>query len=195
MKFLAVASMAGLASGGYALASSATDANYGGSADVRAAHAPSTHSSDEDESSEANAPGSSTTAVEAAETTDTETKTASATPSPDLEGLCKAYRAHKEGNPDGWKRSAAFQVLITTAGGDDAVSAYCLTLIGPAATHAGKPTDLPGRPTDRPGPTSHPSDSESSGDATESESDEAPAPDVTDNAGSAHRPGHSSTHH
>ncbi len=51
-----------------------------------------------------------------------------ATPSPALAGLCQAWlsRPHQHGAAD---ESAAFRVLIATAGGKDAVTAYCTSVL------------------------------------------------------------------
>lgn len=64
------------------------------------------------------------------------------TPSPSLSGLCHAYQAGamSHGNV---ANNPAFTALIRAAGGTDSVAAYCVTLIGPAPTHHGRPTDLP----------------------------------------------------
>lgn len=68
--------------------------------------------------------------------------TPAGTPSPSLPGLCHAYQAGamSHGNV---ANNPAFTALIRAAGGTDNVAAYCVTLIGPAPTHHGKPTDLP----------------------------------------------------
>ena len=79
--------------------------------------------------------------------------TPAGTPSPSLNGLCHAYQAGamSHGNV---ANNPAFTALIRAAGGTDNVAAYCVTLIGPAPTHHGKPTDLPthaaAHPTDGP---------------------------------------------
>lgn len=54
-------------------------------------------------------------------------------PSPSLAGLCRSWlaRPHVNGKADS---SAAFTVLVTTAGGQDSVDAYCTTLLGAAPT-------------------------------------------------------------
>lgn len=174
-KLTAIAAMAGLAGGGYTLASAASrDSGHTDSSVLaQSAHPSKSHTPDADESSEA-----------ATEGTDETSAAASGTPTPNLNGLCNAFRAHKVDNPDGWKQSAAFQVLVKAAGGDDNASleAYCLTLVGPARTpEHGKPTDLPGKPTDHPGNGDHsgrPTSSHSP-DADESESAEAPEPSDT----------------
>lgn len=53
-----------------------------------------------------------------------------ATPSPSLEGLCKAYTAGAGADHGKALDNPAFTVLITTAGGEDKVSAYCTDLLG-----------------------------------------------------------------
>ncbi|MBV9594369.1 MAG: hypothetical protein JO147_11330 [Actinobacteria bacterium] len=56
-------------------------------------------------------------------------------PNPSLSGLCNAWlsKPHEHGNAD---NSAAFTMLVTAAGGIDAVDGYCLQLLGrtPSAT-------------------------------------------------------------
>ena len=91
----------------------------------------------------------------------------SATPSPSLRGLCQSWlsRPHEHGKAD---TNPAFTVLVTAAGGKDAVQGYCTTLLS-----AG-----PGQPT--------PSDS--STDPTESDSAEP-----TESATPSHPAGKPST--
>jgi hypothetical protein len=93
----------------------------------------------------------------------------SATPSPSLVGLCKAWLARPSdaGKADS---SAAFTVLLTTAGGVDAVDGYCTDLLAASTHPAGRSTDQPslpsqasdhptGKPSDLPThPTGEPSD-------------------------------------
>lgn len=95
----------------------------------------------------------------------------SASPSPSLFGLCHAYRASVGDNPGKALDNPAFTHLITTAGGKDAVAAYCTALLKthrgkahashPAGTHATHPTSRK-RPTSAPSthptgaPTAHP---------------------------------------
>lgn len=66
----------------------------------------------------------------------------SATPSPSLRGLCQSWlsRPHEHGKAD---TNPAFTVLVTAAGGSDAVQAYCTTLLSTA----------PGQPTPSDSPT------------------------------------------
>ncbi|MFC4146912.1 hypothetical protein ACFO0M_11705 [Micromonospora mangrovi] len=71
------------------------------------------------------------------------------TPSPNLVGLCRAYRAGAGDNPGKALENPAFRVLITTAGDQEKVAAYCDTLLA----------DAKGRPSGKPAPTatrSHP---------------------------------------
>lgn len=63
------------------------------------------------------------------------------TPSPSLVGLCRAYGAGVATSHGKALDNPAFTVLITTAGGKDAVPAYCATLL--AGAPGGKPTALP----------------------------------------------------
>lgn len=92
-------------------------------------------------------------------------------PSPNLEGLCKAYAAKPEGERGKALESPAFQALITEAGGLDKVTEFCTTLlpsakptVKPSTPGGGKPSSVPGgggpsaKPTERPGgPTVSPS--------------------------------------
>jgi hypothetical protein len=69
------------------------------------------------------------------------------TPSPNLVGLCRAYRAGAGDNPGKALENPAFGVLITTAGDKEKVAAYCDGLLANAK----------GRPTAKPRPTGTPS--------------------------------------
>lgn len=92
----------------------------------------------------------------------------SGTPSPSLRGLCQSWlsRPHQHGQAD---TNPAFTVLVSTAGGQDAVTGYCTTLLSTAAsqptpsasptgsspTGSGSPSHTKGKPS--PVPTlSHP---------------------------------------
>jgi hypothetical protein len=83
-----------------------------------------------------------------------------ATPSPSLVGLCTAYLAGAGADHGKALESPAFSALITAAGGNDKVDAYC-TGIGvttPGSGHeSGEATTHPtGEPTSHPGATDHP---------------------------------------
>ncbi len=65
----------------------------------------------------------------------------SASPSPNLVGLCRAYGAGVGDAKGKAASSPAFTVLVTAAGGDEAVPAYCTTVL--ASAPGGKPTELP----------------------------------------------------
>jgi hypothetical protein len=70
------------------------------------------------------------------------TEDASAAPTPNLEGLCKAFQASDKSAHGKALDSAAFTALATAAGGKDGIATYCVTLVGePKAT--GKPTAKP----------------------------------------------------
>jgi hypothetical protein len=77
----------------------------------------------------------------------------SASPSPSLVGLCRAYSAGVATAKGKALDNPAFTVLITAAGGEDAVAAYCDGVL--AAAPGGKPTALP-TPTNTHKPTTHP---------------------------------------
>ncbi len=103
-----------------------------------------------------------TTATTAATTTETESE--KSTPTPNVNGLCKAFQAHKK--LDGaWLESAAFATLATAAGSEDpaTIATYCVGVVGePKAkpvkpTPTNKPTDA-GKPTAKPTPTNKPTD-------------------------------------
>jgi hypothetical protein len=77
----------------------------------------------------------------------------SATPNPSLIGLCRAYGAGVATSHGKALDNPAFTVLISAAGGKDAVAAYCTTVL--AAAPGGKPTALP-TPTNTHKPVTHP---------------------------------------
>ena len=65
-------------------------------------------------------------------------------------GLCNAF-AHGKGAGKAADRSVAFRNLVTAAGGEDKVEAYCASVEHPSAHSKGKPADHPqGKPTDQP---------------------------------------------
>ena len=69
----------------------------------------------------------------------------SASPSPSLVGLCRAYKAGAGDNPGKALENPAFSVLITTAGDQEKVAAYCDTLLA-----AQKGDKAPAGPSARP---------------------------------------------
>ena len=73
--------------------------------------------------------------------TESESPEPQATPSPSLVGLCRAYGAGVADAKGKALENPAFTVLITTAGGKDAVPAYCTALL--ATAPGGRPTALP----------------------------------------------------
>ena len=75
---------------------------------------------------------------------------AKGSPSPNLVGLCRAYRAGAGDNAGKALESAAFRALVTTAG-DERLAAYCDTLL--AAEKAGRRDRPPPPPTRRAGRT------------------------------------------
>ena len=173
-KLLTLTGVAVAASGGIALAAStgnlpnplphsshASPTASSAIASHRAALATAASSAQESSSSSASvsatasASGSGTSAGASASTSTS--KTASA-PSPSLIGLCHAWLAkpHLQGNAD---TSAAFTVLVTKAGGTDAVNTYCTSLLArpsPTATES-EPGHSTGKPSAVPSATpSHP---------------------------------------
>ena len=83
-----------------------------------------------------------------------------ATPSPSLVGLCTAYLAGAGADHGKALESPAFSALITAAGGQDKVDAYCASrgVTAPGSTHTTPaPGEHPtGQPSTHPGPTEHP---------------------------------------
>lgn len=167
---IATAAVVALTSGGFALANSA--------------HLPLLPDQASDQATESVAktpkPTETTTtetteSTEAAETeTPTETTT-EATPTPNFEGLCKAYQATDRDHGKSLD-SAAFTALTTQAGAAG-IEAYCVALIGepketgkPSVlpTPTAKPTDQPtGKPSVLPTPTDKPTDKPSPGKPTD----------------------------
>jgi len=129
-KFLALATVAGIAGGGYTLACMTSGADDGQTNSV--ALADQTSQTTTAITSEVDDP-SSRSAVNApiASTSTRIDSTPESTPTPNLRGLCTAFRAHHEDNPDHWKSSTAFQILIRAAGGSDlrTVTTYCATVV------------------------------------------------------------------
>jgi len=156
------------ASGGIALASAETGSqpsdpgrvlptNAASQAQVHAgpvlAQHPSGQPSEPDETDETEAP-------ESPEPSDAPDSESQGTPTPSLVGLCHAWLAGAGAEHGKARSNPAFTVLITAAGGSDAVDAYCTTLLGASPSPSGEDSDEPAPPhPDRPshpGPTSHP---------------------------------------
>jgi hypothetical protein len=94
------------------------------------------------------------------------------TPSPNLNGLCHAWLAGAGAEHGKARSNPAFSVLVSTAGGSDAVAGYCTELLGSSTHPSGDDSDepepgetespgshpTPSHPnrTSHPGPTSHP---------------------------------------
>lgn len=102
-------------------------------------------------SGSATSPGSSGATDPSGSTTPSESPDDTSVPSPNLEGLCRAFQATDRADTGGSLDSAAFQALAAEAGGADRIATYCVDLIGPPKQTA-KPTDTP-TPTTRPSPT------------------------------------------
>lgn len=89
--------------------------------------------------------------ADATGTTEDASPTDASAPTPNLEGLCKAFQASDKSAHGKALDSAAFTALATAAGSTDGIATYCVTLVGePGAT--GKPTAKPthaatGKPT------------------------------------------------
>jgi hypothetical protein len=144
-----VLAVAALLAGGSGIAIAAT-ANTSSHPVPKPVASHSTESDEPSETSESDAPDGDSNESES------ESAHSPGTPTPSLEGLCNAYQAGATSNPGKALQSAAFQVLVAAAGGEDKLATYCTDLIGPATTHShGKPSDVPphatpshpGRPT------------------------------------------------
>lgn len=79
--------------------------------------------------------------VREVKTTDDATPHPNATPSPSLMGLCQAYTSGVADSKGKALDNPAFTVLITAAGNESAVPAYCTALL--ATKHTGKPSAHP----------------------------------------------------
>jgi hypothetical protein len=93
-----------------------------------------------------------------------------ATPSPSLIGLCTAYLAGPEAEHGKVLESPAFTALITAAGGQDNVDAYC-TSLGITAPGSGRGNGSP---------TAHPTGEPSHPNATDHPTGEPSHPNATD---------------
>jgi len=154
---IATGAIVAMTSGGFALANSA--------------HLPILPDQASDQATESVAKTPKPSETETATETPTETESAetegadeSTAPTPNFEGLCKAFQATDRSLKGSSLTSAAFTALATEAGSADpaAIATYCVGLIGePKVT--GKPTDKPTpttkpTPTDKPTPTAKPTD-------------------------------------
>jgi hypothetical protein len=98
----------------------------------------SAESSDSDEPSGSDTGSESGSGSESASGSDTGSPSSS--PSPSLRGLCTAWLAHPQ-NDSKLSTNPAFSVLVTAAGGMDAVNGYCTTLLASVApSHPAHPT-------------------------------------------------------
>ncbi len=170
-KVAALAALAAAATGGIALA--AATGNLPGPLQDTAhsafgAPAVATDAADpSDEPSESVEPTQA--APQAPVLTGSETSSGSASPSPSLDGLCKAFQAKATSNPGKALANPAFSVLVSAAGGTDKVTDFCVTRVGPAATHGVPPTHPAGAPSTHAGdhptgaPATHPTGARPSG--------------------------------
>ena len=107
------------------------------------------------------------------------------TPTPSLVGLCKAWEAHQDNRGSNGKSqdSAAFRVLIATAGGVNSVNGFCVSLL---ATASNTPES-----TDHPTPPVHPTDTGKPSDVTGGRPSDVTLPPAAGNStgrGGAARP-------
>jgi cell division protein FtsN len=163
---IATGAIVALTSGGFALANSA--------------HLPilPDQASDQATESVAKTPKpSETTASETPTETPTETPVESTdaadpstAPTPNLEGLCKAFQATDRSDKGSSLDSAAFTALATAAGSVDGIATYCVGLIGePQQT---------GKPSDKPTPTAKPTPTDTGKPETPGQPDDAGKPDT-----------------
>ena len=150
---IATAAVVALTSGGFALASSTPLPLLPDQASDQATESVAKTPKPTETTTEVTEPTESTEAeeTETAETETTETTTEAA-PTPNFEGLCKAYQATDHSAHGKSLDSAAFTALATQAKGADKIAAYCVTLIG-EPKETGKPSELPTptpKPTDKP---------------------------------------------
>ncbi|TYB35916.1 hypothetical protein FXF50_21550 [Micromonospora sp. AP08] len=75
---------------------------------------------------------------------------AKGSPSPNLVGLCRAYRAGAGDNAGKALENPAFRALVTTAGDKEKVAAYCDTLLAAEKGRPARPTVTPSHPAGRP---------------------------------------------
>ena len=84
------------------------------------------------------------------------------TPNPNLTGLCHAWLAGAGAEHGNARSNPAFSVLVSTAGGSDAVDSYCTELLASSTHPAGDDSDEPesgdsgGANPDHPNQSSHP---------------------------------------
>lgn len=161
---VATGAVVALTTGGFALAGSADLPHIPGlpgqasdratesvAKDPKPSEASSTSATPGDEASETGGPGPGGTDGPA--TSATSKTPGTPTPTPNLDGLCRAFQATERDNGSSLD-SAAFAALSTAAGGADAIADFCVDLVGePQPT--GKPSVLP-TPTTKPTPTSKP---------------------------------------
>jgi hypothetical protein len=133
-----------LTSGGFALAADGHLPTLPDQASDRATEAVAARSASPSESASETAAEEASPSANASESTET-----TAPPTPNLEGLCKAFQASDKAAHGKALDSAAFTALATAAGGKDGIATYCVTLVGePTAT--GRPTSLPTQATGKP---------------------------------------------
>lgn len=185
VKASVVASVAVVGGGGVALAAS--------TGHLSGTHAPDTHGSAQathaatghaHAAAGGQGSGPATTGTHGADASHT---APSGSPSPNMRGLCTAFKAHAGDNPGKAMENPAFKALIARAGGKDNVTAYCAAVLstpaGKASSHAGDAsthasTHAPSNPSSH-APTTQPTRPQPSH-STPSH----PAP----SAGSTHRP-------
>lgn len=170
---IATGAVVALTTGGFALANSAHLPGLPGQASDQATESvaknpqPSTTSSTTavapgSQAPGSTSPGSETSGPESPGATDTGTSS----PTPNVEGLCRAFQATDRSAHGSSLDSAAFTALAAAAGGADRVATWCVDLIGepkktgkpsqlptPTTQPTGKPSTAPGKPTDKPTPT------------------------------------------
>ena len=110
------------------------------------------------------------------------------TPSPDLTGLCHAWLAGAGSEHGKARTNPAFTVLVTTAGGVDAVDNFCVEMLGTSSNPSSDDSEAPEpseAESDAPHPTpSHPDRTAHPGNTAH--------PGRTSHPGNASHPGHGS---
>jgi len=132
LKVLAVTAGAA-AAGGVAYAATTGDLSvpHGQSALHANAHSSGAPESDDESSSSEGTDSSSASSPAESGSSSESDESGSAAPSPSLVGLCHAWLAHPSNNAK-LSTNPAYSVLVTAAGGVDAVNGYCATVLASA---------------------------------------------------------------
>ncbi|RYC11513.1 hypothetical protein [Nocardioides zhouii] len=155
---IATGAVVAVTTGGFALANTAHLPGLPGQASDQATESVTkTPRPTATSTSASTAPSTSTSATDPSGTPSRSTESspsASSAPTPNYEGLCRAFQAVDRSANGSSLDSAAFAALSAAAGGGDSIATWCVALIG-EPQETGKPSVLP-TPTARPTPTSKP---------------------------------------